>query len=375
MSDLNDRLLLNIAISKAKGVHASTLRQLMERIGSVQDFFALSKAELSNLTGTTSELYDDSYRKMLMDEAEKEAAFVRHNHIDALFLDTDDYPTRLSNCEDAPTMLYKLGSCDLDSRYMIGIVGTRHATRYGADFTNQLVKDLALKLDKPVIVSGLAYGIDVAAHRAALEAGTPTVGVLAHALNTIYPAEHRSIAARMTSTGGALITEYPTGTRIHRSNFLARNRIVAGLCDCLVVVESDYKGGSMSTARIAMQYNRDVFAVPGRANDRYSHGTNMLISNHTASLIQSADDLIEQMGWTAEAKDTTEPPTLFRALTAEEQQIIDFVSDNPDMTVNDICVRMNKSYAALSDILFQLEMDDLVATLPGGRIAVTGLNN
>lgn len=375
MADINDKLLLRIAMSRAKGVHAPTLRQLTERIGSLTDFFTLTKAELTNLAGIKSDLFDDEYRQTLLDDAEKEVAFVRKNHIDTLFLGTDDYPSRLSHCEDAPTMLYKLGSCNPDSRYMVGIVGTRHATRYGADFTDKLVKDLASKLDNPVIVSGLAYGIDVAAHRAALEAGVPTIGVLAHALNTIYPAEHRTVAAKITSSGGALITEYPTDARIHRSNFLARNRIVAGMCDCLVVVESDYKGGSMSTARIAMQYNRDVFAVPGRTTDRYSHGTNMLISNHTASLIQSADDLIEQMGWQSQADFTKDAPTLFRALTAEEQQIIDFIRAKPDATVNEICVELNKSYAALNDILFQLEMDDIIATLPGGRIAVTGLIN
>lgn len=374
MPDINDTLLLNIAISMAKGVHAGTLRELLERVGSVKDFFTLSKAELSNLSGITTELFNDTYRQALLTEAEKEARFVRENHIDAMLLDSDGYPARLSNCEDAPTMLYKLGSCDPDSRYMIGIVGTRHATRYGAEFARQLVKDLAAKLERPVIVSGLAYGIDVAAHRAAIEAGVPTIGVLAHALNTIYPAEHRSVAAKMTSSGGALITEYPTSARVYRGNFLARNRIVAGICDCLVVVESDYKGGSMSTARIAMQYNRDVFAVPGRVTDRYSQGTNKLIANHTAMLLQDADHLIEQMGWTQETK-APAAPTLFRDLTTEEQQIIDFITANPDMTVNDICVRMNKSYSALSDILFQLEMDDIVATLPGGRIEVTGLNN
>lgn len=375
MPSLNDKLLINVAISKAKGVHATTLRQLLERVGTVKEFFTLSQAELSNLTGIKSELFDITYRQNLLSEAEKEVEFIRRNHIDALFLDDEDYPSRLANCEDAPTMIYKLGNCDLDSRYIIGIVGTRHATRYGTEFATQLVKDLALSLEKPLIVSGLAYGIDVAAHRAALDAGTPTVGVLAHALNTIYPADHRSIAAKMTSSGSALVTEYTTGTRIHRSNFLARNRIVAGLCDCLVVVESDFKGGSMSTARIAMQYNRDVFAVPGRATDKYSRGTNMLISNQTASLIQNADDLITQMGWTPKADNKESQPTLFRPMTEEEQKIIDFVTDHSDMTINEICVKMNKSYSVISDILFQLEMDEIIATLPGGRISITNLRN
>lgn len=367
MIDRYDTLTLEIALSKAKGMRAPVVRRMMERVGSLRDFFTMPSSHLRSLSGTSSSVFTDSYREALLADAEKEARFVRDNNIDTAFLSSDNYPRRLATCDDAPVLIYKMGSCDLDSRQMVGVVGTRHATPYGIDFTAKLVRNLAAKLDNLVIVSGLAYGIDVAAHKEAIAAGIPTVGVLAHPLNTIYPADHRSIAAQMASNGGALITEYPTTALIHRSNFLERNRIVAGLCDCLVVVESDIKGGSLSTARIALQYNRDVFAVPGRVNDRYSRGTNHLISNNSASMITDADELIEKMMWTAEEKE--QQPTLIRALTADEQIILDYINDNPDSTINEMCVNLGRSYSWVSSILMQLELDDFIITLPGGRYA------
>lgn len=363
-----DRLQKRIAISKAKGIHAATLRELLVRIGDIDRFFSLSQAELHNLSGLNSEIFADEYRTELLHSFAPEVEFVRNNHIDSFFIDDPDYPRRLSNCEDAPVMLYKLGSCSLDHKHIIGIVGTRHATAYGIDITTRLVERLAEKLDSPVIVSGLAYGIDVAAHKAALANGVPTVGVLAHPLNMIYPADHRGVAARITSEGGALVTEYTTDMRIYRGNFLARNRIVAGLCDCIVVVESDFKGGSMSTAHLATQYNRDVFAVPGRVNDKYSHGTNKLIAGRTASLITCADDLISQMGWEDHTASSPAPPTLFHALSPLEEEIVGWLKDNPDSSINDICVNLNMSYAAVSEVIFKLEMDDILTTLPGGRL-------
>lgn len=370
MIDLDNNTLLEIAISNAKGMRAPVVRELLQRIGSLRNFFALSQLELTNLSGFSSEIFIDSYRESLLREAYKELEFVKSHYLDTVFIDTDAYPERLAACDDAPVIIYKMGNCDLSEGRFVGVVGTRHATAYGIDFTTKLVNDLAAKLDNLVIVSGLAYGIDVAAHKASLSAGIPTIGVLAHGLNMIYPAEHRSVAAKMASSGGALITEYPTTAQIHRSNFLERNRIVAGLCDCLVVVESDFRGGSMSTARIASQYSRDVFALPGRISDKFSHGTNALIKRHVASLIVDADSLIEQMGWDTKSQSDVEPPTLFRPLSVEEQFIVDFIKENPDATVNDICVRLNKSYSLVSNILFQLEMDDFIITLPGGRYAV-----
>ncbi len=370
MIDRYDTLTLEIALSKAKGMRAPVVRRMMERVGGLRDFFTMPASHLRSLSGTSSTVFTDSYREALLADAEKEARFVRDNNIDTVFLTSGHYPHRLGSCDDAPVLIYRMGSCDLDSRHMVGVVGTRHATSYGIDFTTKLVRGLANKLDNLVIVSGLAYGIDVAAHREAIAAGIPTVGVLAHPLNTIYPSDHRSVAAQMASNGGALVTEYPTTALIHRSNFLERNRIVAGLCDCLVVVESDIKGGSLSTARIAMQYNRDVFAVPGRVNDRYSRGTNRLISINSASMITDADELIEKMMWTPEEKEKEQQPTLIRALTADEQIILDYINAHPDSTINEMCVNLGRSYSWVSSLLMQLELDDFIITLPGGRYAV-----
>ena len=257
--------------------------------------------------------------------------------------------------------------CISDSAHTVGIVGTRHATHYGIDFTRRLVADLARMIPGVCIVSGLAYGIDVTAHQAALDASAPTVGVLAHGLNMIYPAEHRSVAAKMVERGGALVTEYPSSSKIYKQNFLKRNRIVAALSDALVVVESDYRGGSLSTARIASLYNRDVFALPGRITDTYSRGTNSLIANSTAAVITSAEDLVKQMGWAASV--APEQPRLFTPLAPELQQLLDYIAANPQATANDLCVRLGISYATLSDRLFRLEMEEAITTLPGGRFA------
>lgn len=368
----HDHLQQTIAISRAKGMHANTVREILDRVGSLDNFFSLSQSELTRMIGVKNDIFSDSYRESLLSEAEKEAAFVRHNHIDTFFIGDENYPHRLVDCEDAPLLLFRVGSCDLDTAHTVGIVGTRSASSYGIGFTTQLVEELAKKVSHLVVISGLAYGVDVAAHRAALAQGVPTIGVLAHGLNTIYPADHRSVAAKMVSSGGALVTEYSTTSRINRSNFLARNRIVAGLCDALVVVESDYKGGSMSTARISMSYNREVFALPGRVNDPKSRGTNRLIANHTASLITCADDLIQQMGWEETLIDTQESPQLFRALSQDEQEVFDFISKHPELCVNDICVKLCKSYSIVSDMLFRLELDDIITMLPGGRIAIKG---
>ncbi len=366
----HDHLQQAIAISHAKGMHAHTLREILERVGTLDVFFSLSQAELNRLVGVSSDIFSDSYREALLSEAEKEAEFVRRSHIDTFFIGDENYPRRLVDCEDAPLLLYRVGSCDLDMAHTVGIVGTRSASSYGIGFTTNLVEELAKKVDNLVIISGLAYGVDVAAHMASLAQGVPTIGVLAHGLNTIYPADHRSVAAKMASSGGALVTEYCSNSRIHRSNFLARNRIVAGLCDALVIVESDYKGGSMSTARISMNYNREVFALPGRVNDPKSRGTNHLIANHTASLITCADDLIEQMGWENRPIEENESPQLFRAFTKEEQELIDFITAHPEASINDLCVKLSKSYSIVSDMLFKLELDDFITMLPGGRMSI-----
>lgn len=310
------------------------------------------------------------FRNNLIVQAKSQLQFVEDNNISIKFCVDDNYPHRLSNCDDAPVCLYSIGNCNLDATHIVAIVGTRNATTYGIEVTRRLVHELHEKLDDVLIISGLAYGIDVAAHRASLSDQVPTVGVVAHGLDTLYPAEHRDVAARMVRSGGGLVTEYVAGARIHRANFLARNRIVAGLCDALVVVESDYKGGALATARIASLYGRTVFAVPGRVNDMYSRGTNRLIDNDTARILIDADSLIANMGWTPKAKDTAAgSPYPVQDHSPEHQELLDFIIEHPEATVNDICATLGLPFPKVQDRLFQMEMNDLIVSVPGGRFA------
>ena len=355
-----------IAMSCLAGVRHDTACELIAKAGTAERLFSLSAEELRALTGGNAKAYSETARAEAMTRAGESLRFLRDNRVRCLFAGEDGYPTRLAQCADAPAMLYALGDCDLDSPRMVGIVGTRHCTPYGLEFTRSLVADLAQMLPGVVIVSGLAYGIDVAAHEAALKAGVPTVGVVAHGLDTIYPAEHRDTAARMARAGGAIVTEYLPGTRIHRANFLARNHIVAGLCDAVVVVESGYRGGALYTARVALNYGRTVMAVPGRATDESSQGTNGLIANNAAHLITSAEGLADIMNWrTATAAE--EPPRLFTPLPPEQQQVLDFITEHPDATRDDISHGLGLTLAAAAERLFQMEMAEVIVSVPGGR--------
>lgn len=362
----HDQLTYRIAFSMIKGLNRSTATGLLARVGDEETFFSVPESSLSAITGIKNGVTETEYRHTLLSRAVTERDFTYNNRIDCRFFNDTCYPRRLLECEDAPVMIYSLGDCDLNSAHVIGVVGTRHATPYGMDFVSRLIADLSSMTDNLVIVSGLAYGIDVSAHKAAINNHIPTVGVLAHGLNTIYPADHRSVAARMISEGGMLLTEYPSSSQIHKGNFLARNRIIAGLCDCVVVIESGEKGGAMSTARMAQAYNRDVFAVPGRINDTYSRGCNYLIASQQACLLRNADDLVNIMGWQNTKVDGIQKQ-LFPDITPERKQIIDFITANPDATINEMCVSLDLPYKILSDRLFQMEMDDIILTLPGGR--------
>lgn len=372
--DLSNRIIdppvARIAFSKIKGINFSTASRLLGMLGSPEQFFTMQPAALQASCGIDRRICDTGYRQSLLDAAEQESIYIKSKSISARFVGDDGYPRRLADCDDAPAMLYSVGPCNLNCLHSVAIVGTRHATPYGLDFVKHLVADLAATVDSLVIVSGLAYGIDVAAHRAALENGIPTVAVVAHGLNTIYPADHRDTAAHIVSQGGAIVTEYTSDSTIHRGNFLARNRIVAGLCDCTVVVESAAHGGALATARIASDYNRDVFAVPGRLSDPYSAGTNRLIASRTASLLPDADFLIQAMGWTPAAAPANEEPRLFRPVSDEEQRLLDIVAANPTFTSADIAAALAMPYARVADMLFRMEMDDMLISIPGGRYAL-----
>lgn len=362
-----DHLIYQIAFSSIRNLTPEFAKSLLDRIGSEEHFFELTEAQLSAVMGFRNRLFSDSVRHKALEEARKEEPFVTTNSISAIYFLDDRYPKRLLECPDAPLMLYGLGDTDLNNARFVSIVGTRHATVYGNSFVEKFVDELAAKLDeKLVIISGLAYGIDIAAHRAALKNGIPTIAVLAHGLNTIYPATHRSTAVDIVKTGGMLLSDYRSIDTIHRGNFLARNRIVAGLCDYLIVAESAIRGGALVTARLASGYNREVMALPGRISDKYSAGCNELISSNIAALITSADDLIEMSGWNVKETEGSQKE-LFVNLTPEEEAILDIMTDRGEVMINDLSARIDMPIHRLMGLLIDMEFRSLITHIPGGR--------
>ena len=355
-----------IAFSSLRGMTRRLGEDILARIGDEKTFFTIPERQLSAVMGCSNRLFAESYRSALLEKARQEAVFIDNNSVKTLYFTENDYPARLNECDDAPLMLYGLGDCDLNSAHMLSIVGTRHATPYGTDFVIRLVEDLAKKIDNLVIVSGLAYGIDVVAHRAALHCGVPTVAVLAHGLNTIYPAAHRNTAAEIARSGGMLLTDYMSQDQLHKGNFVARNRIVAGLCDCTIVAESAIKGGALITAGIASAYHRDVAALPGRTSDRFSQGCTKLIADNTAALISDADSLIAMMGWHARQQEGDQS-TISISLSPEEESVIDYLTQKGEGDINNIGVALNMPMHRLMPLLVDMEFKNLILTFPGGK--------
>ena len=296
------------------------------------------------------------------------------NHICCLTINDAEYPSRLRECDDAPLVLYTLGTANLNASHVVSIVGTRKATEYGRDLCASFVRDLTAAIPDVLIISGLAYGIDVAAHRASLASGASTVGVLAHGLDRIYPSVHRTVAAQMAKQGGGLVTEYMSVTEPERQNFVQRNRIVAGMADAVVVVESAAKGGSLITAEIAQAYNRDCFAFPGRVGDEYSRGCNNLIRDNRAALITSAADFLKAMNWdSAAVAEKTVQRELFVELTPDEERVLTLLrKHSEDVHINMLAVETDIPAGRLISILCSLEMKDLVRTLAGARYSAIG---
>ena len=305
-----------------------------------------------------------------MKRAETECRFMEEHRIRALTLTDDDYPQRLKECPDAPIILYYTGNADLNQKRIVSIVGTRRMTTYGQDLIRRFIVDLRMLCPEVLIVSGLAYGVDICAHRQALANGYPTVAVLAHGLDQIYPYRHRDTAAEMLNHGG-LVTEFMTQTSADKPNFVRRNRIVAGMADATIVVESAAKGGGLITAEIAQSYDRSVFAFPGNVNAEFSKGCNNLIRDNGAGLITCAADFIRAMNWQDETlrqqalSDGIER-TLFPDLSAEEQLIVGILQDTNDLQLNILSVKSSIPIGRLTAILFQLEMKGVIKPLAGG---------
>ena len=303
-------------------------------------------------------------------KAEAEIEYAARTGVRILPLGADGYPQRLADCADAPLALFFRGTADLNGRRVVSMVGTRRCTAYGQDCVRSFVRRLRELCPDALVVSGLAYGIDICAHREALASGLDTVAVLAHGLDNLYPPRHRDTADEMTRHGG-LLTEYFTHTNADKLNFLRRNRIVAGVADATVVVESAHHGGALVTARLAQGYGRDVFAFPGRMGDEYSEGCNNLIRDNKAALITSADDLVRAMGWAddarmAEARRQGIERTLFPELTEDEQAVADMLGKDNDLQINTLAARTAIPVGALSAVMFSLEMKGVVKLTAGG---------
>lgn len=303
-------------------------------------------------------------------KAEAEMEYCVRSGIEVLCYGSEGYPGRLNECEDAPPVLFYKGTADLNRRRVVDIVGTRHCTVYGQDCVRRLVNGLHGQCPDVLIVSGLAYGIDICAHREALASGMDTVAVLAHGLDYLYPPRHKETALRMLDQGG-LLTEHFTNTNADKLNFLRRNRIVAGMSDATVLVESASHGGGLVTARLANEYNREVFAFPGRTDDEYSEGCNNLIRDSKATLISNATDLVNAMGWQddarlAKAKEQGIERTLFPELTADEQAVADALSKENDRHINLLSADTAMPIGRLTSTLFSLEMKGVVKGLAGG---------
>lgn len=309
---------------------------------------------------------DDAMRR-----AEVEMDFCRKHGIMPLAMNDTRYPARLRECDDAPLLLFYRGNADLNQKRVVNIVGTRHCTAYGKDIVSRFVKELKNVCPNVLIVSGLAYGIDINAHRCAMQNGYETVGVLAHGLDQIYPPRHRDTAVRMTEQGG-LLTEFFTQTNADKMNFVRRNRIVAGISDACILVESAARGGGLITARLARDYNRDVFAFPGRVGDMYSEGCNNLIRNNGAALVTSAQDFAEAMGWTddamlGKARRQGIERQLFPQMSPDETLVFNALQKQNDMQINMISVKTNLPIAKITALLFEMELKGIVKPLAGGQ--------
>ncbi|MBN1989841.1 MAG: DNA-processing protein DprA [Bacteroidales bacterium] len=348
-------------------------KKLIAYCGGIQEVFHHKKKDLLKIPGVGDALANAITGSDVLGKAEREVEFALKHNIKILYYLDADYPEWLKQCEDGPIVLFAKGANGLNfnEHKMLSVVGTRNATDYGKSFCDEVISTLAQNGQKVAIVSGLAYGIDIAAHKAALKNGLPTVAVLGHGLDTIYPAIHRNAAAEIAQTG-ALVTDFPTGTEFDRKHFIKRNRIIAGMSAATLVVESDAQGGSLITADLAISYNRDVFALPGDITSRYSKGTNYLIKTNRAALVESAEDIEFLLGWEKKESKAVQQTLFPTSLTPEEQQVLTFLRANGKEAIDVIAVKTNLPIPKVSAILLNLEFAGFVKPLPGKVFALIG---
>lgn len=366
----DQEILYTMALTRTPRLNVINQRLLLDELGSATAIFENRKC-LKDAMPDVSDTLQNIVQGMeaQLPRAEQELGWARSKNIQTICLNDERYPARLRECQDAPALIYYLGNADLNATHVISMVGTRQCTEYGKDLCKDFMRELKALCPDVLIMSGLAYGIDINSHRAALKEGLNTIGVLAHGLDQIYPRLHKDTAIEMLSHGG-LLTEYMSGTAADKMNFVARNRIVAGMADATIVVESAAKGGSLITARIANDYNREVFAFPGRIGDTASAGCNALIQNDEAHLILSAQDMMNILGWKSASEMASKRQAvqteLFLDLSPQEEAVMDALKCTDGKAINQLSIETATPIGQLSALLFNMEMRGLVRLLNGG---------
>ncbi len=360
-------LIYNIGITLLPGVGSITAKNLIAYCGSAEAVFAEKRSRLEKIPGVGSLMADSiansELQKDALDRAEEEVKFIEKENIRPLFFTDTEFPQRLKECADSPVMLYTKGNMNLNAERIVSIVGSRRSTSYGKKICEQLVEAFASY--NVLIMSGLAYGIDICAHRASIKNNLPTVGVLAHGLDNLYPAEHYNTAEKMTENGG-LATEFMSNTKMNPEYFPRRNRIVAGIADATIVIEATVKSGALITAEIANSYDRDVFAVPGRLDDPSSEGCNLLIKANKAVLMQSVEDVIKAMNWDLESKKPKQTQQeLFRHLSGDEEALVNILKQKEKAHVDDISHASGLAMSRTAALLLNLEFSGVIKSLPG----------
>ena len=360
-----------IAVSKMGFYKLSEMLEILQKLGSAAAIIE-HRNNIKDVLPDTSDKLIETLKNAdrFLIQAEQEFIWTQNNGVEVLFWNNERYPQRLKECVDAPLTLFYKGSANLNKQRIISIVGTRKCTHYGQDLIKHLIMELQRLCPDVLIVSGLAYGVDINAHRMALDHHFETVGVLAHGLDYLYPHAHKETALQMLSHGG-LLTEYCTNTKADKMNFVRRNRIVAGMCDACILVESALKGGGLITAGIAKDYSRDVFAFPGAVGAPYSEGCNALIAQNGAALITSANDLVVNMNWENisllnKAKEKGIERELFPTLNTDEQKVVDILKKHNNLQINILLAQTDLSIGKLSAVLFELEMKGIVRAMAGG---------
>ena len=366
------QLLYNIALTRIGHFSLASALYLYRTLGSGEEIY-LHRNDIQDILPECSPRLLANLKDWSepLKRAEVELEFCRDHNIRVLCLGDDNYPKRLEDCADAPVVLYYKGNANLNQSRVINIIGTRHCTMYGADFIRKFLRDLKALCPEVLVVSGLAYGVDINAHQQALAVGYDTVGVVAHGLDYLYPAAHKDVAREMVNHGG-LLTEFMTCTNADKGNFVRRNRIVAGMSDACILVESAAHGGGIITAGISFDYGREVFALPGRVGDHFSEGCNNAIRENKAILLTSADDFVKTMGWEddalrIEAQKKGIERQLFPDLSPEQQRIVDVLTKSNDLQLNQLSVKTGIPIGDITSILFQMEMMGVVKPMAGGN--------